>query len=69
MKGKKKSRDDGDSGVARWAFAIALLALGLILLLAGFGSAGFAGDALFGVSWDLLGIAAYLLPIAILAGA
>lgn len=68
MKRKKGKKENDDSGVARWALAIALIALGLILLLAGFGSAGFAGDALFGVSKSLLGLAAYLLPIAILAG-
>jgi S-DNA-T family DNA segregation ATPase FtsK/SpoIIIE len=68
MKRKKGRAEKSDSSIARWALAIALIALGLILLLAGFGSAGFAGDALFGVSKDLLGLAAYLLPIAILAG-
>ncbi len=68
MKRKKGKRENDDGSVARWALAIALIALGLILLLAGFGSAGFAGDALFGVSKSLLGLAAYLLPIAILAG-
>lgn len=48
MKRKKGKRENDDGSVARWALAIALIALGLILLLAGFGSAGFAGDASLG---------------------
>lgn len=67
MKRKKKRDADEGGAIAKWALAITLIAIGLILLLGGFGSAGFAGDALFSFTWGVLGIAAYLLPLAVIA--
>src|SRR5689334_4298890 len=67
MKGKKSKKESGSQEVTRWILAIVLLALGLILLLAAFGSAGFAGIALFSFTRDVFGLAAFVLPLCIVA--
>lgn len=67
MKAKKGKEKENQEGVGRFAIAISLVALGLILLLAAFGSAGFAGDALFHFTRDVFGLAAFILPLGIVA--
>lgn len=67
MKAKKGKEKPSSDGVTRWAVAILLVALGLILLLASFGSAGLAGDALFSFTHDVFGLASYLLPFGVVA--
>ncbi len=67
MKGKKSKKEQSSQGVMRWVLAIVLIALGLILLLAAFGSAGFAGNALFTFTRDIFGLAAFVLPLCIVA--
>lgn len=68
MKRKKRQEAPAYDGIARWALAIGLIALGLILFLASFGNAGFAGEAIFDFAYYLLGAASFILPIAIAAG-
>lgn len=68
MKRKKRQEAPAYGGVARWALAVGLIALGLILLLAAFGNAGFAGEAIFDFFFFLVGAAAFVLPIAIAFG-
>ena len=50
----------------RWTSAIVLLAAGVLLGLAMFGAAGPFGDAAFAFSYALVGIGAFLLPLALL---
>jgi S-DNA-T family DNA segregation ATPase FtsK/SpoIIIE len=71
MKGKKGKEKESSQGVTRWAVAIALIAFGLILLLAAFGhvglgTTGIASDGLFTLSYDIFGIAAYVLPFIVI---
>ncbi|MEK7145036.1 MAG: DNA translocase FtsK 4TM domain-containing protein [Patescibacteria group bacterium] len=51
----------------RYASAIVLLAAGVLLVLAIFGSAGPVGATVFAVSYAIVGIGAFLLPIALIA--
>ena len=51
----------------RWASAIVLLAAGILLLLAVFGAAGPVGTTIFTGSYAVVGIGAFLLPIALIA--
>ncbi|HQT83222.1 MAG TPA: DNA translocase FtsK 4TM domain-containing protein, partial [Candidatus Paceibacterota bacterium] len=51
----------------RWASAIVLLAAGVLLLLAIFGGAGPVGAAVFTTSYAIVGIGAFLLPLALIA--
>ncbi|HQT82691.1 MAG TPA: DNA translocase FtsK 4TM domain-containing protein [Candidatus Paceibacterota bacterium] len=51
----------------RWASAIVLLAGGVLLLLALFGAAGPVGAVVFTTSYAIVGIGAFLLPIALIA--
>ena len=51
----------------RWASAIVLLAVGVLLLLAVFGAAGPVGTAVFAMSYAIVGIGAFLLPLALIA--
>ncbi len=67
MKAKKGKEKPSSDGVTRWAVSILLVALGLILLLASFGSAGLAGDALFSFTHDVFGLASFLLPFGVVA--
>jgi len=52
--------------VVRYASAIVLLAAGVLLGLAIFGAAGPAGGAVFTFSYAIVGIGAFLLPIALI---
>lgn len=49
----------------RYASAIVLLAAGVLLMLAIFGAAGPVGTAVFATSYAIVGIGAFLLPIAL----
>ena len=51
----------------RYASAIVLLASGVLLLLAIFGAAGPVGTAVFDTSYAIVGIGAFLLPLALIA--
>lgn len=51
----------------RWASAIVLLASGVLLALAIFGAAGPVGTTVFTTSYAIVGIGAFLLPLALLA--
>ena len=51
----------------RYASAIVLLAAGVLLALAVFGAAGPIGAAVFSASYLVVGIGAFLLPIALIA--
>ncbi len=51
----------------RYASAIILLAAGILLMLAVFGSAGPVGAAVFIASYAIVGIGAFLLPFALIA--
>lgn len=66
---RKKGRDkEGSGGVARWAIAVALITVGVILLLAVFGAEGIVTEALFSAAYGVFGIASYLLPIVLIGG-
>lgn len=66
---KKKQRDAESSRTAlRWAIAILCIAFGLILGLAAFGLAGYAGEAIFSFTFSEVGIASFLLPIILVGG-
>jgi S-DNA-T family DNA segregation ATPase FtsK/SpoIIIE len=54
-------------GFGNVILAIALVAFGLIMILAAFGIAGFAGDAIFGGVRDIFGLLAYIVPFIIIA--
>ena len=51
----------------RYASAIVLFAAGVLLLLAIFGAAGPVGSAIFSASYAIVGIGAFLLPLALIA--
>src|SRR3989344_5835576 len=51
----------------RWSSAIVLIACGIILGLAAFGDAGPLCDTLFSLSYSIVGLGAFLLPIALFA--
>lgn len=51
----------------RYASAIVLVAVGILLVLAIFGGAGPVGAAVFAMSYSVVGIAAFLLPIGLVA--
>jgi DNA segregation ATPase FtsK/SpoIIIE, S-DNA-T family len=51
----------------RYASAIVLFAAGVLLLLAIFGAAGPIGSAIFSASYAIVGIGAFLLPLALIA--
>ncbi len=51
----------------RYASAIVLLAAGVLLLLAIFGAAGPVGTVVFTASYGIVGIGAFLLPLALIA--
>lgn len=68
---KRRARNELENEVReygtliRWASAIVFSAAGVLLLLAIFGAAGPAGAAAFTTSYAIIGIAAFLLPIAL----
>ncbi|MDD2657093.1 MAG: DNA translocase FtsK 4TM domain-containing protein [Candidatus Pacebacteria bacterium] len=51
----------------RWASAIVLFAAGILLVLGIFGAAGPVGAAVFTASYTVVGVGAFLLPIALIA--
>jgi DNA segregation ATPase FtsK/SpoIIIE, S-DNA-T family len=51
----------------RYASAIVLLAAGVLLILAMFGKAGSVGTIIFTASYAIIGVGAFLLPIALMA--
>ncbi|MBI3572495.1 DNA translocase FtsK 4TM domain-containing protein [Candidatus Kaiserbacteria bacterium] len=53
--------------VVRWASAVVFLATGVLLALAVTGNAGPAGRAAFNLAYTIVGIGAFLLPIALIA--
>ncbi len=69
MKKKRKQRDaENTKAAVRWTAAILCVAFGLILALAAFNLAGYAGAAIFGFTRDEIGIAAVLLPVLLIGG-
>lgn len=65
---KEKEEDVKEyDALIRWASAIVLIAAGILLVLAVFGAAGPVGTAIFATSYAIVGIGAFLLPIALLA--
>lgn len=52
--------------LVRYATAIVLLALGVLLVLAMFGGAGPVGQAIFSTSYAIVGVGAFLLPVVLL---
>jgi S-DNA-T family DNA segregation ATPase FtsK/SpoIIIE len=69
--GTRRARRNQDDEVReydvliRWASAIVLLAAGILLVLAIFGAAGPVGETIFTLSYTVVGIGAFLLPIAL----
>jgi S-DNA-T family DNA segregation ATPase FtsK/SpoIIIE len=64
MAKKRKQRDaENTKAAVRWTAAIACIAFGLILGLAIFNLAGYAGGAIFGFTYGEVGVAAFLLPV------
>jgi S-DNA-T family DNA segregation ATPase FtsK/SpoIIIE len=55
------------STLIRYASTIVLIAIGVLFLLALFGAAGPVGSALFATSYAIVGIAAFILPVALIA--
>lgn len=67
---KKRGREEDVKEydtLIRWASAIVLLASGILLTLAIFGAAGPVGTTIFTTSYAIVGIGAFLLPLALLA--
>ena len=67
MARRKRRKTSENNALIRWTGSVILIALGVILFFAFFGSAGFAGDSLFFSSKFLLGLGVYLLPIFLVA--
>ena len=53
--------------IIRWTSTIVLLASGILFLLAIFGAAGPVGSTIFTTSYAIVGIGAFLLPLALIA--
>ncbi|MDB5189579.1 MAG: ftsK [Parcubacteria group bacterium] len=67
MSKKRKQREAENTKAAiRWTAAILCIAFGLILGLASFGLAGYAGAAVFSFTYGEVGIAAFLFPVILL---
>lgn len=69
-RGRSRTREEKVEeydALIRYASAIVLLASGILLLLAVFGAAGPVGATVFSTSYAIVGIGAFLLPIALLA--
>src|SRR3989344_8196795 len=67
---RRRERDDEVreyDTLIRYASAIVLLALGVLLLLSAFGAAGPVGTTAFTVSYAIVGIGAFVLPFALIA--
>lgn len=65
MAKRKRRKRDADSTRAafKWVFSIVSIATGLIVGLGMFGLAGYAGEAVFSLAFDEVGIASVLVPI------
>ena len=75
MAKKKQRRADPDpeyGAIFTWVFSILVIALGLILLLGGFGApfgnalAGEIGNLIFVYVFGIIGLLAYVLPLALI---
>ena len=69
-RGRAKEREEDVKeydALIRWASAIVLIAAGVLLVLAIFGAAGPVGTTIFATSYAIVGIGAFLLPIALVA--
>ncbi len=64
---KRKQQESNYRELAKWTAGIALIAFGLIFGLAAFGLAGLAGSALFGFGFGIIGVAAFLMPVLLVA--
>jgi S-DNA-T family DNA segregation ATPase FtsK/SpoIIIE len=63
---KRKGRDaENYKAVMKWTASILCLALGAILALGALGMAGEVGNLFFRAAWGILGIGAFLLPLAV----
>ncbi|MDB5194878.1 MAG: ftsK [Parcubacteria group bacterium] len=68
-KKKRKQREaENTKAAVRWTAAILCIAFGLILGLATFGLAGYAGSAIFSFTYAEVGVAAFLLPLIFIVG-
>jgi S-DNA-T family DNA segregation ATPase FtsK/SpoIIIE len=65
---KKQKPEESYKAVVRWTVAVFLIAFGLILALGSLNMAGLIGSAAYSLSFDLLGIGAFLLPVFIVGG-
>ena len=68
--GRRRAREDevrGYDTLIRYASAIVLIAAGILLTLALFGAAGPVGATVFAISYAIVGIGAFLLPIALIS--
>lgn len=68
MARKKQKPEESYKAVVRWTVAVFLIALGLILALGSVNMAGLVGSLIFKLSFELLGIGAFLLPIFVVGG-
>ncbi|HUY62704.1 MAG TPA: DNA translocase FtsK [Candidatus Paceibacterota bacterium] len=67
-RGRTREREVQEyDSLVRWASAIVLFAGGVLLTLAAFGAAGPAGDTAFALAYAIVGIGAFVLPIALIA--
>ena len=64
---RREERVKEYDALIRYASAIVLLAAGVLLMLAIFGAAGPVGATVFSASYVIVGIGAFLLPIALIA--
>ena len=65
---RRKEREvESYDAIVRWSGAIVLVACGVILGLAAFGEAGTLGDTLFSLSYALVGLGAFLIPLGLIA--
>jgi len=65
-RGREETVKEYDA-LIRYASAIVLLAAGVLLMLAVFGAAGPVGSAVFTTSYAIVGVGAFLLPLALIA--
>jgi len=64
---RRRDQVESYDTIIRWSSAIVLVACGVILALAAFGDAGPLGDMLFSLSYTVVGLGAFLLPIGLIA--
>jgi DNA segregation ATPase FtsK/SpoIIIE, S-DNA-T family len=71
-RGQRRGRDRDENmreygSLVRYASAIVLLALGILLLLSIFGAAGPVGAGLYTLSYGIVGIGTFLMPVVLVA--